>query len=49
MSAVSSASAVSSVSSFERSRYHHGNLRATLLESAERLLEDVGAAELSLR
>jgi AcrR family transcriptional regulator len=37
------------VSSSERSRYHHGNLRATLLESAERLLEDVGAAELSLR
>jgi AcrR family transcriptional regulator len=32
-----------------RTRYHHGNLRATLLESAERLLEEVGAAELSLR
>ncbi|HWN31915.1 MAG TPA: TetR/AcrR family transcriptional regulator [Pseudonocardia sp.] len=32
-----------------RTRYHHGNLRATLLASAERLLADVGPAELSLR
>jgi len=32
-----------------RTRYHHGNLRATLLESAEWLLEEVGAGELSLR
>ena len=32
-----------------RARYHHGNLRATLLASAERLLAEVGPAELSLR
>lgn len=32
-----------------RTRYHHGNLRATLLASAERLLAEVGPAELSLR
>jgi AcrR family transcriptional regulator len=32
-----------------RARYHHGNLRATLLVSAERLLAEVGPAELSLR
>ena len=32
-----------------RARYHHGNLRATLLASAERMLADVGPAELSLR
>jgi AcrR family transcriptional regulator len=48
VSAVSSVPSVPSLSS-PRTRYHHGNLRATLLESAERLLEDVGAAELSLR
>jgi AcrR family transcriptional regulator len=29
--------------------YHHGNLRAVLLESAERLLEETGSTELSLR
>jgi AcrR family transcriptional regulator len=29
--------------------YHHGNLRAALLESAERMLEETGSAELSLR
>lgn len=32
-----------------RARYHHGNLRATLLASAESLLTEVGPAELSLR
>lgn len=35
--------------SIPRARYHHGNLRATLLASAEQLLADVGPAELSLR
>jgi AcrR family transcriptional regulator len=30
-------------------RYHHGNLRMALLEQAERLLDKVGAHELSLR
>ena len=29
--------------------YHHGNLRAALLESAERTLSQSGASELSLR
>jgi len=32
-----------------RAGYHHGNLRATLLAGAERLLAEVGPAELSLR
>jgi AcrR family transcriptional regulator len=29
--------------------YHHGNLRAALVESAERLLEETGSTDLSLR
>ncbi|HEX3790590.1 MAG TPA: TetR/AcrR family transcriptional regulator [Pseudonocardiaceae bacterium] len=32
-----------------RTAYHHGNLRLALLESAERMLAETGAAELSLR
>ena len=32
-----------------RTGYHHGNLRTELLASAERLLEEVGAEQLSLR
>ncbi|MFI5613357.1 TetR/AcrR family transcriptional regulator [Amycolatopsis sp. NPDC051903] len=32
-----------------RASYHHGNLRAVLLENAERVLEESGPDELSLR
>jgi len=35
--------------STDRASYHHGNLRAALLERAERLLEEAGAEKLSLR
>ena len=33
----------------EKPRYHHGNLRAALLEAALELVDEVGAAALSLR